>query len=101
MDMLKKFFPYSFGAKDVTNLAIKIVVYLVVGAVVGLLCGIIGICLLALLVYLSAETAASAANLPSRAAPSIFGLAFSALKLADKLEAAAKVRPLTSSMNWQ
>ena len=42
MDMIKTIFPYSFGAKDVTNLAIKIVVYLVVGAVVGLLCGIIG-----------------------------------------------------------
>lgn len=43
MDMIKKIFPYSFGAKDLTNLAIKIVVYLVVGAVVGLLCGIIGL----------------------------------------------------------
>ena len=33
MDMLKKFFPYSFGAKDITNLIVKIIVYIVVGAV--------------------------------------------------------------------
>ena len=39
MDMLKKFFPYSFGAKDITNLIVKIIVYIVVGAVIGLLRG--------------------------------------------------------------
>ena len=33
MDMIKKIFPYSFGAKDAIGLVIKIVVYLVVGAV--------------------------------------------------------------------
>ncbi len=41
MDMLKKFFPYSFGAKDVTGLVIKILVYLVAGAVVGFVLGLI------------------------------------------------------------
>ena len=30
MDMLKKFFPYSFGAKDVTALVIKVIILLVV-----------------------------------------------------------------------
>ena len=43
MDMIKTIFPYSFGAKDLKALAIKIVVYLVVGAIVGLLCGVIGL----------------------------------------------------------
>ena len=43
MDMIKTIFPYSFGAKDVKALAIKIVVYLVVGAIVGLLCGVISL----------------------------------------------------------
>lgn len=41
MDMLKKFFPYSFGAKDVAGLVIKIVVYLVVSAVLGFVISLI------------------------------------------------------------
>ena len=41
MDMLKKFFPYSFGAKDVAALVIKIIVYVVVSAVVGFVLGLI------------------------------------------------------------
>ncbi len=44
MALLKKFFPYSFGAKDIAALIIKIVILLVVGAVatwvIGLLAGI-------------------------------------------------------------
>lgn len=43
MDMLKKFFPYSFGAKDVSGLIIKIVVYLVVGLIVTLVCKLISL----------------------------------------------------------
>lgn len=41
MDMLKKFFPYSFGAKSVADLIIKIVVYLVASAVLGWFIGLI------------------------------------------------------------
>ena len=41
MDMLKKFFPYSFGAKDVAGLVIKIVVYIVASAVLGFVVGLI------------------------------------------------------------
>lgn len=42
MDMLKKFFPYSFQAKkDIAALVINIIVYIVVGAVAGLLIGIL------------------------------------------------------------
>ena len=33
MDMLKKYFPYSFGAKEITDLVVKIIVYVIVGAV--------------------------------------------------------------------
>lgn len=43
MDMLKKFFPYSFGAKDVTALVIKIIVYVVAMVIGGLLLGLIGL----------------------------------------------------------
>lgn len=43
MDMLKKFFPYSFGAKDTTALVIKIVVYVVAMVVGGLLLSLIGL----------------------------------------------------------
>lgn len=43
MDMLKKYFPYSFGAKDLKELIIKIIVYVVVGVVVGTVCSIIGL----------------------------------------------------------
>lgn len=39
MDMLKKFFPYSFGAKDVTALVIKILVYVAGGYLLGFLIG--------------------------------------------------------------
>ena len=39
MELLKKFFPYSFGAKDVTALVVKILVYLVVGAIAGAVIG--------------------------------------------------------------
>lgn len=41
MDMLKKFFPYSFGAKDVAGLVIKIIVYLVVSGILGFVIGLI------------------------------------------------------------
>lgn len=41
MDMLKKFFPYSFGAKDIAGLVIKIVVYIVASAVLGFVIGLI------------------------------------------------------------
>ena len=43
MDMIKKLFPYSFGAKDAKELLIKIVTYLVVGLVVGLICWVVGL----------------------------------------------------------
>ena len=50
MDMLKKFFPLSFGAKDVANLIIKIVIYLVIdvvlGFAIGLLSGIPIVCII-------------------------------------------------------
>jgi len=43
MDMLKKFFPFSFAAKDgVVGLVINILIYVVVGAVVGAIIGILG-----------------------------------------------------------
>ena len=41
MEMLKKFFPYSFGAADVKGLVIKILVYLVASAVLGFILGLI------------------------------------------------------------
>ena len=41
MDILKKFFPYSFGVKDLTDMIVKIIVYVVVGAIASVL-----ICLL-------------------------------------------------------
>ncbi len=41
MDMLKKIFPYSFGAADVKTLVIKIVVYLIVPGLVGFVLGLI------------------------------------------------------------
>jgi len=43
MEMLKKYFPFSFGAADVAGLVIKIVVYLVVSAVAGFVLGLIPI----------------------------------------------------------
>lgn len=42
MDTLKKFFPFSFGAKDVAELVVKIIIYVVAGAVIGFLLSIIG-----------------------------------------------------------
>ena len=42
MEMLKKFFPYSFGAQDVAALVIKILVYIVVGTVAGFIIGLLG-----------------------------------------------------------
>ena len=42
MDLLKKLFPFSFGSKDVAALVIKIIIYVVAGAVIGFLLGIIG-----------------------------------------------------------
>ncbi len=41
MDMLKKFFPFSFGVKDVANLIVKILIYIVAGAVIGFVIGIL------------------------------------------------------------
>ncbi len=43
MDMLKKLFPFSFGVKDVTDLVIKILVYVAVGVLVGLIGWVLGI----------------------------------------------------------
>ena len=60
MEMLKKYFPFAFGAKDITALVIKILVLVVigfvvtwvigllapipvVGAIAGLVCGLIGL----------------------------------------------------------
>lgn len=42
MDRIKPFFPYSFGVKDLTDLVVKIIVYLVVGAVAGVAIAILG-----------------------------------------------------------
>lgn len=42
MDTLKKLFPFSFGVKDVANLVIKILVYIVAGAVIGFVLSILG-----------------------------------------------------------
>lgn len=41
MDMLKKFFPYSFGAKDIASLIIKVIVYLIASALLGWVIGLI------------------------------------------------------------
>ena len=41
MDMLKKVFPYSFGAAAVMDLVIKVIVYLVASAVLGWVLGLI------------------------------------------------------------
>lgn len=43
MDTLKKLFPYSFGVKDVKDLVIKVLVYLVGGAIVGFVVGLLPI----------------------------------------------------------
>ena len=41
MDLLKKIFPFSFNAKDVTALVIAIVLYVVGGGLVGLVFGLL------------------------------------------------------------
>lgn len=41
MDLLKKFFPLSFGAKDVASLVIKVIIYVVAGIVFGFLIGLL------------------------------------------------------------
>ena len=43
MDILKKYFPLSFGAADIAGLVIKIIIYIVIGAVAGCLGLILGI----------------------------------------------------------
>ena len=42
MDILKKFFPYSFGAKDIAALVTKIIVYIVVALVAGIVLWLAG-----------------------------------------------------------
>ncbi len=42
METLKKLFPFSFGVKDVATLIIKILIYVVVGAVLGFVLVILG-----------------------------------------------------------
>ena len=41
MDMLKKFFPLSFGAADVKALVIKIAIYVIGGYVLGFVAGLL------------------------------------------------------------
>ena len=41
MELLKKFFPYSFGVKDLGDFIVKLIVYVVVGAVAGILIGLL------------------------------------------------------------
>ncbi len=44
MEMLKKFFPYSFKEKkDVAALVINIIVYIVAGFVIGVAAGLLGL----------------------------------------------------------
>jgi len=43
MDFLKKFFPYSFGTTEVSNLVIRTIIYVVAIIIGGVLLGIIGI----------------------------------------------------------
>ncbi len=40
-ELLKKIFPFSYGAKDVAGLVVKILIYLVAGAVFGILIGLL------------------------------------------------------------
>ena len=39
MDNLKLFFPFSFKTKDTTELIVAIVIYIVIGAIAGLVLG--------------------------------------------------------------
>ena len=41
MDILKKVFPYSFGVKGLGNLIVKVLVYIVVGAIAGFAIGLL------------------------------------------------------------
>lgn len=41
MDLIKKVFPYSFGAASVKDLIIKVLVYLVASSLLGWLLGLI------------------------------------------------------------
>ena len=41
MDLLKKFFPYSFGANEVKDLVIKVIVYVVAAAIIGVVIGLL------------------------------------------------------------
>ena len=44
MDMLKKFFPFSYKVrvKNVTDLVVSLLIYIVVGAVAGVVLGFLG-----------------------------------------------------------
>ena len=42
MDMLKKFFPFSFKVGNLRELAIRIAIYIVASAVAGLVLGLLG-----------------------------------------------------------
>lgn len=42
METLKKIFPYSFGAKDVSALVIKVIVYIAAGIIGGILISLLG-----------------------------------------------------------
>ncbi len=42
METLKKFFPFSFGAKDVAALVIKIIIYVVADVIIGVAAGLLG-----------------------------------------------------------
>lgn len=43
MDILKKYFPLSFGAADIAGLIVKIIIYIVIGAVVSCIGWIVGL----------------------------------------------------------
>ena len=42
MDLLKSIFPYSFGVKDVTDLVVKIIIYVIIGLLAAVLCWVVG-----------------------------------------------------------
>ncbi len=43
MDTLKKIFPFSFGAKDVVALVVKIIIYIIAPAILGVATWIVGL----------------------------------------------------------
>ena len=49
MNFLKKLFPYSFNSKDLKDMIIKIVVYVVVGVVISAVIGVVSLLELPLL----------------------------------------------------